>query len=320
MIKDLVTVIVACYNGEKFIEQCFNCILRQTYKNIEVVFGDDGSKDNSFEYAKSFIPNLAEYGITLKCFTQNNIGMVTNRALALAQGEYITVYDVDDILYPESIEKRVFLMKSHPEYACVRSNGYKKDQKGNLTLFVTDEKEKWNEDIFEDLLLGRTNNWAGSYMVRRSVLDEVYKDKKVFETKYGANMQVLMAVAYQHKAGFVDEPLMEYMYNTTSVTNSNHNYEADRNKFDNFKLIREAILEHLGIRTQYQHKLDVVYLKIYLDLDLSFNKVTEFLFDYETLKKIEKPLLIYTYNYYRLKGDKVMALLTRMKMLITKFL
>lgn len=37
MIKDLVTVIVACYNGEKFIEQCFNCILRQTYKNIEIV-------------------------------------------------------------------------------------------------------------------------------------------------------------------------------------------------------------------------------------------------------------------------------------------
>lgn len=67
--KDLVTVIVACYNGERFIKQCFDCILRQTYKNIEVVFGDDGSEDNSFEYAKSFAPDLAEHGIPLKCFT-----------------------------------------------------------------------------------------------------------------------------------------------------------------------------------------------------------------------------------------------------------
>lgn len=318
--KDLVTVIVACYNGERFIKQCFDCILRQTYKNIEVVFGDDGSEDNSFEYAKSFAPDLAEHGIPLKCFTRNNIGMVTNRALTLAQGEYIAVYDVDDVLYPESIKKRVTLMRQHSEYACVRSNGYKRDQTGNLTLFVTDEKEKWNEDIFEDLLFGRTNNWAGSYMVRRSVLDEVYKDQKIFETRFGANMQMLMAVAYKHKAGFVDEPLMEYMYNTTSITNSDHSYEADRNKFANFKLIREAILEHLGIRLQYQRQLDIAYLYIYMDLDLGFNKVEEYLFDYAVYKRMEIPLLIYTYNYYRLKGNKLMALLTRIKMLITKFL
>lgn len=113
---------------------------------------------------------------------------------------------------------------------------------------------------------------------------------------------------------------MEYMYNTTSITNSDHSYEADRNKFANFKLIREAILEHLGIRLQYQRQLDIAYLYIYMDLDLGFNKVEEYLFDYAVYKRMEIPLLIYTYNYYRLKGNKLMALLTRIKMLITKFL
>lgn len=314
MKKGLVSIIVACYNGEKYIERCFNCILSQTYKNIEVIFGDDGSIDNSYDFATSFVDRFEQQQMTLKCFSQTNIGMVTNNALSMAEGEYIAVYDVDDILYPESIRKRVDMLNSNKEYACVRTNGYKRDENGNKHLFVTDPEEKSKEYIFEDILFGRTNNWAGSYMVRHKALDDVYKGECLFETRYGANLQVLMAVAYNNKSGFIDEPLMEYMYNVGSITRSDFNYEAEKKRFLGFKAIREAVLRQLRVIEKYQRLVDELYNRILLDLDISYNKSSEYIQHYEScLSHNMKPALIYDYYYYKFKGNRRKAIISRLK-------
>lgn len=314
MKEGLVSIIVACYNGEKYIERCFNCILSQTYKNIEVIFGDDGSDDNSYDFAKSFVAIFEQQKMTLKCFSQTNIGMVSNNALSMAEGEFIAVYDVDDIMYPESIKKRVDVLNSHQEYACVRTNGYMRDQNGNKHLFVTDPAEKNKEDIFEDILFGRTNNWAGSYMVRHKALDDAYKGNPLFETRYGANLQVLMAVAYKNKSGFVDEPLMEYMYNVGSITRSDINYEAEIKRYLGFKTIRETVLQQLGVIEKYQRLIDEYYNTVFLNLDISYNKSSEYIQHYEAcLADNNKPALIYDYYYYTFKGNKRKAIISRLK-------
>lgn len=300
----VVSIIIGCYNGAKYIERCFNCIINQTYRNIEVVFGDDGSTDSSFQIAQQFIPIFERHGLTLKCFSQSNIGMVTNQALKIATGEYIAVYDVDDILYPTSIEKRVFFMIDHPEYACVRTNGYKLDQYGNKELFSANEAIEYSDDIFEDLLLGRTYNWAGSYMVRREALNKVYNGYPVFETHYGANLQVLLATAYNNKTGYIDEPLMEYMYNTDSITHSDINYASDKNRYLGFKAIREAILDQLNIRNKYQQQIDIMYGEILLDLALTYNKELDFISEYEKLREFRfHAKTIHTYYYHKFKNN-----------------
>jgi len=52
--KPLVSILIASYNKEKYIKRCINSCLNQTYKNIEIIFVDDGSKDNSFKIAKKY--------------------------------------------------------------------------------------------------------------------------------------------------------------------------------------------------------------------------------------------------------------------------
>ena len=45
--RDLVSILIPCYNGEKFLDRCFECLLKQTYKTIEIIIVNDGSTDNS---------------------------------------------------------------------------------------------------------------------------------------------------------------------------------------------------------------------------------------------------------------------------------
>ena len=45
--RDLVSILIPCYNGEKFLDRCFECLLKQMYKKIEIIIVNDGSTDNS---------------------------------------------------------------------------------------------------------------------------------------------------------------------------------------------------------------------------------------------------------------------------------
>lgn len=63
--ENIVSIIVPCFNGERYIEKCFNSILEQTYREIQFIFCDDGSSDASYEKAISWEPKFLNKGINL---------------------------------------------------------------------------------------------------------------------------------------------------------------------------------------------------------------------------------------------------------------
>ena len=318
---DLVSVVVCCYNGIKYIDRCFSCILSQSYSKIEVLFVDDGSTDNSYQYALSYKRAFEDRGYSLKCFTQINKGAGGAAALGVlnAMGDYISCYDIDDILYPESIEKRVTFLKQHNDYAGVRTNGYMVSSDGkSRSLFVNNKDEKLKEDIFKDLLFGKTNNWSGSYMVRANALWNVYPDHHIIESRFGQNLQILMSVAYQNKIGFIDIPLMEYSYNPDSFTNNSKDLKSIIKNYEGYKGIRIDILKQLGIndRSLY-NKLDECYLIIYMDLGLTFNDDVLFKNSYIKLNRMTKIPYIYSYYYYK-NNNLLMSLFYRICHVLSK--
>lgn len=310
----IVSVIICCYNGSKFIDQCFSCLLNQTYKNIEAIFIDDGSTDQSYMMAKSYIEKFSEAGMKLICLTQENKGAGGAAALGLtiATGKYICCYDIDDILYPTSLEQQVLFLEQNPSYDIVRTNGYRIQESTNYlekkSLFINTEEEKNKTDIFEDLLLEKTNNWAGSYMVTSKALWNVYKDHKIIESRYGQNLQILLAVAYNNKSGFIDIPLMEYRFNPQSFTNQNRSLANQLKNLQGFYELRKNVLNKLNLNVpDLIRKLDITYLYLYLDLALHFNNEKLFIQYYNELSKIESPKNLYKYHFFKIKKDIVLS-------------
>ena len=99
----LVSVIVSCYNGEKFIAETLRSLLNQTYSNIEIIVVNDGSTDNSGSTVKSFSDSRLSY------YYQSNKGQCAalNVGFSKSSGTLIKFYDADDILHPEVIEGQV---------------------------------------------------------------------------------------------------------------------------------------------------------------------------------------------------------------------
>ncbi|MBO5396700.1 MAG: glycosyltransferase [Clostridia bacterium] len=99
----LISVIIPVYNVEKYLEECVNSVLAQTYKNIEIILVDDGSTDSSGKLCDSFAENHSN----IKVFHKENGGQSTARNMGLekAQGKYIYFLDSDDIIVPDALEK-----------------------------------------------------------------------------------------------------------------------------------------------------------------------------------------------------------------------
>ena len=105
----LVSVVLPVYNGAAYLRESIDSILSQTYKNIELIIINDGSKDKSEEICLSYTDNRIRY------FFQANIGLAAtlNNGLKLCNGKYIARQDQDDISYKERFAKQVdFLEKN----------------------------------------------------------------------------------------------------------------------------------------------------------------------------------------------------------------
>lgn len=116
----LVSVIMNCFNGSKYLREAIDSVVSQGYPSWEIVFYDNGSTDNSGSIACS-------YGDKLRYFRGEQtvpLGAARNAAITHANGEFVAFLDTDDQWLPDKLEAQVALMQAHPEAALCYSNVY----------------------------------------------------------------------------------------------------------------------------------------------------------------------------------------------------
>lgn len=285
------------------------CILQQTFLNIEIIFVNDGSTDDSLKLIENYKEAIEKKGMKLHILSQKNQGAGYAASLGLqhATGDFITCFDVDDYLYPKSIEKKVQFLISHPDYDIVRTNGYE-IQGNNQKLFVTDEQEKAETNIFHSLLLSKTNNWAGSYMIRAKALWDIYPNHIIPGSRYGQNLQLLLAVSYKRKSGFIDEPLMKYIRNNNSFTGKRKKLHDELELLDGFRQIQNQVLDTLKItESNIKNELDIFYAQRKKVLGIDFQDRQLFISNFQFLKRHNQISSLDYYYYHKIKNEPLLA-------------
>ncbi len=137
----LISVIVPVYNAEKYLAQCVNSILTQTYSHIELILVDDGSKDSSPAMCDDFARKDARVRVIHK--ENGGAGAARNAGLDVMRGEFVTFVDSDDCISQDMYMKLYGLM--HDNGADMAMCGYVLgDAPGN---FVGDSQSSGNTEV-----------------------------------------------------------------------------------------------------------------------------------------------------------------------------
>ncbi|MEK1310452.1 glycosyltransferase family 2 protein [Limosilactobacillus fermentum] len=138
LLSGLVSIIMPCYNGEKFIKETIESVLAQTYTSWELLIIDDGSKDSSVDIIKSY-----QQDQRIKLIQQANAGSAAarNNGIRQSKGQYMALLDSDDLWLPEFLEKQVNFMKEK-KAVCVCCSYSRIDEDSNDVLRPVIAKSK----------------------------------------------------------------------------------------------------------------------------------------------------------------------------------
>ena len=169
--KDLISVVVTCYNHQDYIKQCLRSIFEQTYKNIELLVLDDGSTDKSAQIIQE---TLVDSPFPTRFESHENMGVVKtrNKALQQIQGTYFIFVDSDDFLDSDYIES--FYTSMVQEEADIVYGD----------LYDPDKKEFYLKSRPYDKVAFLTENFISNCsLIRRSVADGIYYDEALNREK-----------------------------------------------------------------------------------------------------------------------------------------
>ena len=148
----MVTVIIPCYNHEKYISQCIESVLTQTYRNIELIIVDNGSIDKSYDEIKKYIGFKGVKIIRLDCnIAPGKVNGPLSIALKQASGEYISLLYSDDWYLPNKIEKQVHcILRASSSVGLIYCHGYRYyESTGILDKWIMGERRGY---VFHDYL------------------------------------------------------------------------------------------------------------------------------------------------------------------------
>ena len=206
MNKELVSVIMPAYNAEKYIGMAIESVMKQTYRNAELVVVDDGSMDNTPEIIRRYA-NVWHDKIRLAVRKQNGgTAAALNDAIELAEGKYICWLSADDLYCENMVETEVSYLKQNKECDAVFSRcAYIDENNRFLWELRYDDYEEFFSMGMPGIiaLLLRANLWHGCSLLSKA---ECFKLGERFNVAYKGSQDYdfWLRMAADYNIGYLD--------------------------------------------------------------------------------------------------------------------
>jgi len=138
-----VTVLVAAYNAEKYLEECLDSLGRQTLRDIRIVCIDDASTDSTPDILERYAANDSRIKV-LKCSTNSGQAVARNMGIEIADGDYITMLDADDVLSDDALEQAVSVLDGDAGTGSVLFNLVYLDGQTKTPYPMRSDKKEWS--------------------------------------------------------------------------------------------------------------------------------------------------------------------------------
>lgn len=262
-----ISIIVPCYNVEKFVEKTINCLINQTYKNIEIIVVEDCSTDGTYNLLKELVAKHNQYSEKIKLFrNEKNSGLACtrNRGMERATGEYIGFIDSDDFVDKNYFEVLVdSLEKVNADIAI-------------CDIVLADEK---GEKIAEPQAAcqGSVNkinvisNGMAASSCNKIFKKELIEKYPFLEGKINEDVSsIIPAIVHANKISYTNKVYYYYVQRNTSIQNS----KFSNKRYDMFDAINVCLERIKGVENyeEYReillfHQILMLYVYVIIEQD-----------------------------------------------------
>ena len=266
-----VSIITPVYKVASFIERCAVSLFKQTYKDMEYVFVDDCSPDNSVEILKGVLKRYPERESQVKIISHlsnRGVAAARNTGLETVTGDYVYYVDADDWIEKDAIEQMVSLAQRNGSDIVA----------GGWYLTFSENERRMPMPVYPDVgsslraMLGgqmRWNLWL--FMIRRELYEQ-YNITYIEGQNVGEDMMVLVKLfAHANSISYLNKPVYHYVrMNNTSITQMSQLEQIERvkenleaNPFickNRVQSVRTRIIQWMTVKHQFW------FLKLYYRL------------------------------------------------------
>ena len=248
----LVSILIPAYNHEKFVRQTIQSVINQTYKNIELIVIDDGSKDRTWDILQSLKKECEERFVRVDFATQKNAGtcITLNRLLNKAHGDFISIVASDDCMAAHGCERMIDFLCSHSEYILAVGDNEIIDGEGKIVYWdkernIVYDKNKAIYFRFSEFLQRTTdvnflseafgsynklyisNHIPNGYIIRKNIFDKIQGFTKDAPLE---DWYLMLQISKYGKMKFIDDVLFYYRWHGGNTIINNEKIKKYINK------------------------------------------------------------------------------------------
>lgn len=290
----MISIIIPAFNAENYIDRCIRSVVRQTYKDIEIIVIDDGSTDKTLEKCKEWM----EYDKRIRVLSQKNQGqgIARNYGIDVSRGEYLAFVDADDWLDEKALEKAYCVMAGSDadvvlfDFYCVQRTSDNKFEKiesynpctYNKPFTMTDDYSLFYKltGVLWDAL------WKKSCFTGIRMSPHAYEDEKIVMSILASGVKIVQ----------LKEQLYYYVLREDSTT---HNPKSIEGLETTFLWLRDSFKD----REDYGIIYDMLRIRVLFCYRLLLIRI--YSVDKESVKEYEQRAIAYLNREFPLRELKI---------------
>lgn len=301
----LYSIIIPIYNVERYLPECIESVIKQSYKNFELILVDDGSTDKS----SAICDKYASLDSRVKVLHKKNEGVAIARKMGTdnAKGEYIAFVDADDFVVQDYLKRIDEIINLHS--VDIIKFGLKRERKnGDVYIKMPQfnglfQRKRIESDVFPILIQDEKAGYlsANLFGVFRSSIIKPFMIANP-HAKIGEDSAcVIPAITHSNSIFFLNEALYFYRYNFSSATKNHKVFD-----WDNPEIVARHISEHIDINSfdfRQQVSRRVVHDVFNVAVTRFYQKKSFFNICKEIRKEFNRPFYIECANQAKFKNN-----------------
>lgn len=221
--QPLLSVIIPVYGVEKYIAECLESVINQTYKNMEIIVINDGTKDNSAVIAKQYAEK--DNRIKVYDFENGGLSLARNRGVELAKGKYAAFLDSDDKIHPDMYMNMINKLEKY-DIDFIKCGFVEFDEtQQNIINFKCESYKQFERNLFNKYFEGVLWIIACNAVYKTCLVKKVlFPANIIHEDNYSSGMYLYLS----SKVAYVNKAYYYYRVNLNGISKNKNKKPLDR--------------------------------------------------------------------------------------------